>query len=232
MEQVETSTRELHTTSERLRAVEGQRLAAVREAEGLRAQVATLQSSGKDAAAALKARCASSVRGKAPRRRSSWPPTAHIRVLPSCSRGRRGRVVDSCIALGAALREEELETLQFQLHELQAGTSAAAAAANLDREAAQRAEERATAAVASLDEARAEATRAHGLAERHQQVSHRRQRLHCCSTRIERFLPFWFQASVVVGVPNSLRCWRVGARLTGSVHSLHLRPAHRAQPDR
>ena len=56
MEQMESTSRELHVTSERLRGVEAQRIVAVREAEAQRVQLSTLESERKLLQAALKQR--------------------------------------------------------------------------------------------------------------------------------------------------------------------------------
>ncbi|GLI62014.1 hypothetical protein VaNZ11_004589 [Volvox africanus] len=122
MEQVESTTQELHKTSDRLRGVEAQRLAAVREAELLRARTEQQEDVINEARTSLKQ------------------------------------------------REEDLETLQFSVHELQASSSAALQDLDRLRQAAAEAEGRAQAATAALDEAKGEATKAHSLAERHQQV--------------------------------------------------------------
>lgn len=57
MAQVEGTTHELHAASDRLREVEGQRLAAVREADALRAQLLQLDSAKRGLEAGLKERC-------------------------------------------------------------------------------------------------------------------------------------------------------------------------------
>ncbi|KAG2428998.1 hypothetical protein HXX76_011242 [Chlamydomonas incerta] len=122
MEQIESTTQELGAVSERLRSVEAQRLAAVRDAETLRARVTHLEGLAADLQAGLRQ------------------------------------------------KEDELETVQFTAHESQADASRAAQQEGKLRQAAAQAEEHALAAVAALDEAKAEAAKAHALAERHQQV--------------------------------------------------------------
>ncbi|GIL51226.1 hypothetical protein Vafri_7292 [Volvox africanus] len=122
MEQIESTTQELHKTSERLRGVEAQRLAAVRESELLRAKTEQQEGVINEARASLKQ------------------------------------------------REEDLETLQFSVHKLQASSSTALQDLDRLRQAAAEADGRAQAATAALDEAKGEATKAHSLAERHQQV--------------------------------------------------------------
>eukprot|EP00967_Tisochrysis_lutea_P010615 scaffold12130_cov21-Tisochrysis_lutea.AAC.1 len=57
MEQLENTNRDLHLTSERLRKVEAQRLAAVREAEGMRVQMQQMEVERKAQLAAAKQRC-------------------------------------------------------------------------------------------------------------------------------------------------------------------------------
>eukprot|EP00798_Chlamydomonas_sp_ICE-L_P018915 gene18915-25475_t len=56
MEQMEDTSRELHITSERLRGVEAERIVAVREAEGLRANTSALEGERKALQSALKQR--------------------------------------------------------------------------------------------------------------------------------------------------------------------------------
>ena len=56
MDQVESTTRELHATNERLRQVEGQRLAATREADALRGQLLQLDSRNQGLQEGLKQR--------------------------------------------------------------------------------------------------------------------------------------------------------------------------------
>ncbi|PNH11227.1 hypothetical protein TSOC_001940 [Tetrabaena socialis] len=122
MEQVESSTRELHATSDRLRSVEAHRLSSVREAESLRAQVARLEEQNKGLQSGLKQ------------------------------------------------REEELDTVQFTVHEVQADASATQQRMEQLRQAAEEAAQHAAAATSGLSEARADAAKAQNQAERHQQV--------------------------------------------------------------
>lgn len=56
MEQLESTNRDLYLTTERLRGVEAQRIAAVRESESLKQQVAQLESEKKALHASLKTR--------------------------------------------------------------------------------------------------------------------------------------------------------------------------------
>ena len=56
MEQMESTSRELHVTSERLRGVEAQRIVAVREAVAQQVQLSTRESERKVLLAALKQR--------------------------------------------------------------------------------------------------------------------------------------------------------------------------------
>ncbi len=56
MEQVESTTEELHKTNERLRAVEAQRLAAVREAELLKARIEQQEAGLREARRSMKQR--------------------------------------------------------------------------------------------------------------------------------------------------------------------------------
>ncbi|EFJ48943.1 hypothetical protein VOLCADRAFT_117392 [Volvox carteri f. nagariensis] len=123
MDQIESTTEELHKTTERLRSVEAQRLTAVREAELLRARADQQEAVIKEARSSLKQ------------------------------------------------KEEDLENLQFSVHELQSSSSKALQDLDRLRQVAADADEGARAATTAMEEAKAEAAKAHSLAERHQQAS-------------------------------------------------------------